>query len=56
MSNMHHNQPNQGHAPQRNAGQPAQQEPQRPSKMASGSEAAAKPDKQAHKAPERDRR
>lgn len=55
MSNMHHNQPNQGHAPQRNAGQSAPQEPQRPSKMASGSEAAGKADKQAHKAPERER-
>ncbi|MGX9718868.1 hypothetical protein [Stenotrophomonas acidaminiphila] len=56
MSNMHQNHPNPGHAPQRNAGQPAPQEPQRPSKTAGASEAAGKADKQAHKAPERDRR
>lgn len=40
----------------RSAGQPAPQEPSRPSKMASASQAAGKADKQAHKAPERDRR
>ncbi|MPS34842.1 hypothetical protein [Stenotrophomonas acidaminiphila] len=56
VSHMHHHPPNPGHAPQRSAGQPAPQEPSRPSKMASGSQAAGKADRQAHKAPERDRR
>ncbi len=54
MSNMHHNQPNQKHAPQRNAGQPAQA-PQRPAKMAGDSEAADRTGKPAPRTPERDR-
>ncbi len=56
VSNLYHPPPNPGHAAQRSAGQPAPQEPSRPSKMASASQAAGKADKQAHKAPERDRR